>query len=134
MVQRSIEMGQPVIFVALNYRLHGKSSAMRHMVPHRPSVLIPPPLAFGFLGGQEVKDAGIGNIGLHDRASPYFVLSSSAHAYLPRFLRGPKNVKVSGGLKSTSVDSAETRTKSRCTLFPHQLCPAYSIFIRAAQF
>ena len=64
-------MGQPLIFVALNYRLHGKSSAAGHMVPHCPFVLIPPPLAFGFLGGQEVKDAGIGNIGLHDRASPY---------------------------------------------------------------
>ncbi|KAM5544126.1 hypothetical protein V8D89_002175 [Ganoderma adspersum] len=44
MVQRSVEMGRPIISVALNYRLH----------------------AFGFLGGKEVKDAGIGNIGLHD--------------------------------------------------------------------
>ena len=42
---RSIEMGQPVAFVALNYRLH----------------------AFGFLGSKEVKDAGVGNLGLHDR-------------------------------------------------------------------
>ena len=25
------------------------------------------PLAFGFLASQEVKDAGIGNLGLHDR-------------------------------------------------------------------
>nr|VWO96436.1 Carboxylic ester hydrolase (EC [Ganoderma boninense] len=44
-VQRSVEMGQPVIFAAMNYRLH----------------------AFGFLGGQEVKEAGIGNLGLHDQ-------------------------------------------------------------------
>ena len=44
-VARSIEMGQPVAFVALNYRLH----------------------AFGFLGSKEVKDAGVGNLGLHDR-------------------------------------------------------------------
>ncbi|KAM5544420.1 hypothetical protein V8D89_002080, partial [Ganoderma adspersum] len=50
MVQHSIEMGQPIIFAAMNYRLH----------------------TFGFLGGQEVKDAGVGNIGLHDHAySPH---------------------------------------------------------------
>ncbi|PIL25483.1 hypothetical protein GSI_13373 [Ganoderma sinense ZZ0214-1] len=45
MVQRSIEMGQPIIFAAMNYRLH----------------------TYGFLGGQEVKDAGVGNIGLQDQ-------------------------------------------------------------------
>ncbi|PIL25491.1 hypothetical protein GSI_13381 [Ganoderma sinense ZZ0214-1] len=45
MVQRSVETGQPILFVAMNYRLN----------------------AFGFLGGQEVKDAGIGNIGLYDQ-------------------------------------------------------------------
>ncbi|KAM5544433.1 hypothetical protein V8D89_002093 [Ganoderma adspersum] len=45
MVQRSVETGQPIIFAAMNYRLN----------------------AFGFLGGQEVKDARIGNIGLHDQ-------------------------------------------------------------------
>ncbi len=44
-VQRSVAMGQPVIFAAMNYRLH----------------------AFGFLGGKEVKEAGVGNLGLHDR-------------------------------------------------------------------
>ena len=45
LVQRSIAMGQPVIFAAMNYRLH----------------------AFGFLGGKEVKEAGVGNLGLQDR-------------------------------------------------------------------
>ncbi|EJF60607.1 alpha/beta-hydrolase, partial [Dichomitus squalens LYAD-421 SS1] len=44
-VARSVEMGQPVIYAAMNYRLH----------------------AFGFLGGKEVKDAGVGNLGLHDQ-------------------------------------------------------------------
>ncbi len=44
-VQRSVAMGQPVIFAAMNYRLN----------------------AFGFLGGKEVKAAGVGNLGLHDR-------------------------------------------------------------------
>jgi carboxylesterase type B len=37
--------GQPVIFVSMNYRL----------------------AAWGFLGGKEVKEAGVGNLGLHDQ-------------------------------------------------------------------
>ncbi|RPD58750.1 carotenoid ester lipase precursor [Lentinus tigrinus ALCF2SS1-7] len=44
-VERSIELDEPVIYVALNYRLH----------------------VFGFLGGQEIKDAGVGNLGLQDQ-------------------------------------------------------------------
>ncbi|KAJ3506803.1 hypothetical protein NMY22_g17130 [Coprinellus aureogranulatus] len=46
-VQRSMELEKPVIFVSLNYRVS----------------------AFGFLAGQEVQEAGIGNIGLHDQRS-----------------------------------------------------------------
>ncbi|KAI8974600.1 carotenoid ester lipase precursor [Trametes punicea] len=44
-VNRSIALGQPVIFVSMNYRLS----------------------AFGFLGGREVMQAGIGNLGLQDQ-------------------------------------------------------------------
>ncbi|OBZ65415.1 Lipase 1 [Grifola frondosa] len=44
-VNKSIELQQPVIYVAMNYRLS----------------------ALGFLGGKEVKDAGVGNLGLHDQ-------------------------------------------------------------------
>ena len=44
-VQRSVDLGQPLIFVSMNYRTS----------------------AFGFLPGQEVHDAGVGNIGLQDR-------------------------------------------------------------------
>ncbi|EIW58887.1 carotenoid ester lipase precursor [Trametes versicolor FP-101664 SS1] len=44
-VNRSIELGQPIIFVAMNYRLS----------------------AFGFLGGQEIQKAGLGNLGLQDQ-------------------------------------------------------------------
>ncbi|KAI0628200.1 carotenoid ester lipase precursor [Trametes polyzona] len=44
-VNRSIELGQPVIFVAMNYRLS----------------------AFGFLGGREIQEAGLGNLGLQDQ-------------------------------------------------------------------
>ncbi|OCH86430.1 carotenoid ester lipase precursor [Obba rivulosa] len=44
-VERSIENTQPVIYVSLNFRLN----------------------AFGFLPGQEAKDAGITNLGLRDQ-------------------------------------------------------------------
>jgi acetylcholinesterase len=44
-VQRSIDIGKPVVYVSMNYRLS----------------------AFGFLGGKEVKEAGVGNLGLQDR-------------------------------------------------------------------
>ncbi|OCH84708.1 carotenoid ester lipase precursor [Obba rivulosa] len=44
-VQRSIQNRQPVIFVSINYRVN----------------------AFGFLPGQEAKDAGITNLGLRDQ-------------------------------------------------------------------
>lgn len=44
-VARSQALGQPVIFVSMNYRL----------------------TAFGFLAGKEVRDAGVANLGLHDQ-------------------------------------------------------------------
>ncbi|KAH9926325.1 alpha/beta-hydrolase [Epithele typhae] len=44
-VRRSAELGEPVIVVAMNYRLH----------------------AFGFLGGSQVKEQGVANLGLHDQ-------------------------------------------------------------------
>ncbi|KAF9453334.1 alpha/beta-hydrolase [Macrolepiota fuliginosa MF-IS2] len=44
-VERSIRMGSPVVFVSMNYRLTG----------------------FGFLASKEVKNAGIGNLGLQDQ-------------------------------------------------------------------
>ncbi|KAF9018985.1 alpha/beta-hydrolase [Hymenopellis radicata] len=46
-VQRSIALGEPVVYVSMNYRVS----------------------AFGFLAGKEVKEAGVGNLGLHDLAS-----------------------------------------------------------------
>ncbi|KAN0142053.1 Alpha/Beta hydrolase fold [Lactarius tabidus] len=45
LVDRSIALQQPIIYVSLNYRLSG----------------------LGFLGGQEVKDAKVGNLGLRDQ-------------------------------------------------------------------
>ncbi|EIN04660.1 alpha/beta-hydrolase [Punctularia strigosozonata HHB-11173 SS5] len=44
-VNRSIALSEPVVYVSMNYRLSG----------------------FGFLASQEVKDAGLGNLGLQDQ-------------------------------------------------------------------
>ncbi|KAF8262659.1 carotenoid ester lipase precursor [Lactarius quietus] len=44
-VNRSLALNKPVIYVSMNYRVS----------------------AFGFLASQEVKDAGVGNLGLQDR-------------------------------------------------------------------
>ncbi|KAJ7494862.1 sterol esterase [Mycena galericulata] len=44
-VERSILLGEPILIVALNYRVS----------------------AFGFLGGKEVQDAGVTNLGLRDQ-------------------------------------------------------------------
>ncbi|KAK7459575.1 hypothetical protein VKT23_009557 [Stygiomarasmius scandens] len=44
-VSRSVQLGEPVIYVSMNYRV----------------------TAFGFLASQEVKDAGVGNLGLQDQ-------------------------------------------------------------------
>ncbi|KAI0656620.1 carotenoid ester lipase precursor [Cubamyces menziesii] len=44
-VRRSVEMGQPIIYANMNYRVG----------------------VFGFLGGKEVKEAGVGNLGLQDQ-------------------------------------------------------------------
>ncbi|KAI0628199.1 carotenoid ester lipase precursor [Trametes polyzona] len=48
-VNRSIAIGQPIIFVATNYRGANLGAA------------------FGFLGGSQVKEAGLGNLGLQDQ-------------------------------------------------------------------
>ena len=44
-VQRSVQLGEPVIYVNFNYRLN----------------------AFGFLAGKEALAGGAANIGIHDR-------------------------------------------------------------------
>ncbi|KAI0754517.1 carotenoid ester lipase precursor [Daedaleopsis nitida] len=44
-VKRSIQLGEPVVYVSMNYRVS----------------------AYGFLASQEVKEAGVGNLGLQDQ-------------------------------------------------------------------
>ncbi|KAI0741844.1 carotenoid ester lipase precursor [Daedaleopsis nitida] len=69
-VQRSIDLGEPIIYVAINYRLN----------------------IFGFLGGQQVKDVGVGNLGLQDqRASLRWV-----QKFIPSFGGDPTKVTIWG--------------------------------------
>ncbi len=63
-MKRSIALHEPVIYVSANYRVNGMETF------NFPSeILADMCLAFGFLGGKEVKEAGIANAGLHDRES-----------------------------------------------------------------
>ena len=95
-VQKSVDMGQPIIFAAINYRLHCEYS-LSHETYDISLFSIHPP-ALGFLGGKEVQDAGIGNLGLHDR-----VLHRSSRMLIDanRIHLLCQNVKVSGGFRST---------------------------------
>ena len=63
-VQRSINIGEPIIYVRINYRYaHPVAAcAMVHVLTELPSLH-----GFGFLPGKEVRDAGVGNLGLQDR-------------------------------------------------------------------
>ncbi|KAN0124160.1 Alpha/Beta hydrolase fold, partial [Lactarius tabidus] len=58
-VNRSITLQQPVIYVSMNYRLS----------------------AFGFLASQEVKDAGVGNLGLWDQRLALHWIQKYIHAF-----------------------------------------------------
>jgi acetylcholinesterase len=58
-VNRSIELQQPVVYVSINYRLS----------------------AFGFLASQEVKDARVGNLGLWDQRLALHWVQKYIHAF-----------------------------------------------------
>ncbi|KAH9178044.1 carotenoid ester lipase precursor [Lactarius sanguifluus] len=58
-VNRSMALKEPVVYVSINYRLS----------------------AFGFLASQEVKDAGIGNLGLHDQRMALRWIQKYIHAF-----------------------------------------------------
>ncbi|OJT02238.1 Lipase 1 [Trametes pubescens] len=69
-VARSLEIGHPVVYVAMNYRLS----------------------AFGFLGGKEVKEAGIGNLGLQDQREAFRWIQK----YISAFGGDPSKVTIWG--------------------------------------
>ncbi|RPD60509.1 carotenoid ester lipase [Lentinus tigrinus ALCF2SS1-7] len=69
-VARSIEIGYPIVYVAINYRLS----------------------AFGFLGGREVKEAGVANLGLHDQREAFRWIQK----YISAFGGDPEKVMIWG--------------------------------------
>ncbi|TFK34734.1 Alpha/Beta hydrolase protein [Crucibulum laeve] len=79
LVRRSIEIGQPVIYASMNYRLNG----------------------FGFLASKEVRDAGIGNLGLKDQREAM----RWVQRYINAFGGDPKKVTFLK-LTSASADGA----------------------------
>ncbi|EJF57054.1 carotenoid ester lipase [Dichomitus squalens LYAD-421 SS1] len=69
-VARSIELGYPIVYVGINYRLS----------------------AFGFLGGKEVKEAGVGNLGLQDQREAFRWVQK----YISAFGGDPTKVMIWG--------------------------------------
>ncbi|KAF7289146.1 Carboxylic ester hydrolase [Mycena indigotica] len=69
-VERSIAMNKPIIYVSINYRVS----------------------AFGFLGGKEVKEAGVGNLGLQDQREALRWMQK----YISAFGGDPKKVTIWG--------------------------------------
>ncbi|KAI0812536.1 carotenoid ester lipase precursor [Irpex lacteus] len=71
-VERSIAMGEPILYVSFNYRLRNK--------------------ALGFLGGAEVKAAEIGNLGLQDQRQAF----RWVQRYISAFGGDPSRVTIWG--------------------------------------
>jgi acetylcholinesterase len=67
-VERSIELGKPIVYVSMNYRLAGKPLIIT-TIYFSLDVKLTFVLGFGFLASKEVKEAGVGNLGLQDRES-----------------------------------------------------------------
>ncbi|EMD37677.1 hypothetical protein CERSUDRAFT_94679 [Gelatoporia subvermispora B] len=70
-VERSLQNHEPVILVSINYRMN----------------------AFGFLPGQEAKDAGVTNLGLRDQRQAFRWVQQ----YIRQFGGDPKRVTMWGG-------------------------------------
>lgn len=62
-VERSLALNEPIVAVTFSYRLNGEFN----LSPHGLHMLIRGVVAFGFLGGKEVVDAGFSNAGFLDR-------------------------------------------------------------------
>ncbi|KAF8637281.1 hypothetical protein AX17_002934 [Amanita inopinata Kibby_2008] len=79
-VKRSVQLAEPIIYVSMNYRLGG----------------------FGFLGGNVMKEAGLGNLGLQDqRLALHWV-----QKYISAFGGNPEKVTIwgqSGGAVSVAM-------------------------------
>ncbi|KAH9913483.1 Alpha/Beta hydrolase protein, partial [Epithele typhae] len=88
MVKRSAELGEPVIFVSMSYR-SGPESQFNLLT------------ALGWLGGKEVKDANVGNLGLQDQREALRWIQR----YITQFGGDPTKVTLLG-LSSGGVSAA----------------------------
>ena len=61
-VGRSVGLNAPIIYVSFNYRLNGTLSLFQGLGKRFIFYAV-----FGFLGGKEVQQPGLGNLGLYDR-------------------------------------------------------------------
>ncbi|TBU55940.1 carotenoid ester lipase [Dichomitus squalens] len=77
-VARSIELGYPIVYVGINYRQILQRSQRS--------------VAFGFLGGKEVKEAGVGNLGLQDQREAFRWVQK----YISAFGGDPTKVMIWG--------------------------------------
>ncbi|KAM0420309.1 hypothetical protein ACHAPT_011970 [Fusarium lateritium] len=59
LVETSVQLGKPLLFISFNYRLG----------------------AFGYLSGQQVQKAGIANLGLHDQRQALTWIQENAHSF-----------------------------------------------------
>ncbi|KAK0460004.1 carotenoid ester lipase precursor [Desarmillaria tabescens] len=69
-VSRSIALNEPIIYVSMNYRVSG----------------------FGFLASKEVREAAVGNLGLHDQREALRWIQK----YIPAFGGDPSKVTIWG--------------------------------------
>jgi hypothetical protein len=104
-VQRSVELGEPVIYVNFNYRVN----------------------AFGWLGGKEALAGGAANVGLYDREYHFDDQRSSTNSDPQCPPTGPGICQKGSswpGSGLTFPSSAVIRTGLLCELFYADLPPS----------
>ena len=120
MVQRSVELGEPVIYVNFNYRLN----------------------AFGWLSGKEALAGGAANVGLYDREDHFDYREPPWALTLCRFNLNANSSEICQkrsswlGSRLTFPSSAVIRAGLLCEFYPsprHQLLTsiAYTIQLGA---
>jgi hypothetical protein len=99
-VNRSIQLSEPIVFVSMNYRLNGSCSIFISLSGDQLNAMYDDTIlpGFGFLASQEVKDARAGNLGLHDRRYHMFRFFSPAADPM-------QNARRFAGCRSTYVHS-----------------------------
>ena len=112
-IGHSGELNTPIIYVSFNYRLNGTSFFLNILWKWLIS-----PTVFGFLGGKEVQEAGLGNLGLYDREC----ICTQTKIW---GLFVIQNEWLSSGYRNISQRSAETLEKWSCKTNISFTVPSY---------